>query len=461
MFIKGFKKPTAAFLRDTAGSFTIFTLMILAMMLILGGIAVDLMRFETYRARLQATLDRAVLAASDLDICREGPSHAGAVVEDYVSKAGYGDEISDVQVSSSDASCSVAAVASLEVNTIFMQMVSVDQLTTQAYSIAQEIVPQVEISLALDISSSMKRNLRMQRLIAAASEFVEVVLTSAAPDTTSINLVPYAGQVNPGPVMFDRLAGVRLAQPLIDVHGTPGDLTDDIPYPNPGSCLETPNDQMMSTTLPGSGLPQTPYFMVWPFDDTFGNWGWCPDDANAVVYASDSVSDLQSNIQQFRLYDGTGTHYAMKWSAALLDPSSRDAMSGLIPPNFSGRPLDHADDVLKVIVLMTDGGISQQFRPRDYFDPLNLSVILNWRQADRVTSLGRGRAQRQFNQICTRAKEAGIVVFTIAFEAPLSAYEQMVACASSPAHAYNVDGLEIETAFASIAGQISQLRLVN
>ena len=217
---------------------------------------------------------------------------------------------------------------------------------------------------------------------------------------------------------------------------------------------------MTSVTLPGPGHSQTPYFMVWPFDDTYGSWGWCPDDANAVVYASDSISELQGRIEDFRLYDGTGMHYAMKWSAALLDPSSREAMSGLVPPKYSGRPLDPGENVLKVIVLMTDGGISQQYRPADYFDPLNLTTVLNARQEDRVTYVGRGRAQRQFNRICTQAKNAGIVIFTIAFEAPGSAFEQMVDCASSPAHAYNVDGLEIEAAFASIAGQISQLRLV-
>ena len=55
------------FRRDEDGSMIIFTLFLILMMLMVGGMAVDLMRFETNRSRLQATLDRAVLAAADLD----------------------------------------------------------------------------------------------------------------------------------------------------------------------------------------------------------------------------------------------------------------------------------------------------------------------------------------------------------------------------------------------------------
>ena len=40
----------SAFTRDEAGSMVIFTFFVMAMMLLVGGMAVDMMRFENYRS---------------------------------------------------------------------------------------------------------------------------------------------------------------------------------------------------------------------------------------------------------------------------------------------------------------------------------------------------------------------------------------------------------------------------
>jgi len=50
-------------------------------------------------------------------------------------------------------------------------------------------------------------------------------------------------------------------------------------------------------------------------------------------------------------------------------------------------------------------------------------------------------------------------VFSIGFEVSNRAAEVMEDCATSPNHFYRVDGLEIASAFNSIANQISALRL--
>ncbi len=61
--------------------------------------------------------------------------------------------------------------------------------------------------------------------------------------------------------------------------------------------------------------------------------------------------------------------------------------------------------------------------------------------------------------LCRLAKQQGIVVYTIAFEAPSGARTLLQNCASSINHAFDVDGLEISSAFASIATSIRKLRL--
>ena len=65
------------------------------------------------------------------------------------------------------------------------------------------------------------------------------------------------------------------------------------------------------------------------------------------------------------------------------------------------------------------------------------------------------------NNICTAAKSHGIKVFTIGFEAPTAGKTLLKNCASSPAHFYSVAGLDISTAFASIANSINKLRLTH
>ena len=143
-----------AFRREEDGSMIVFSLFIFAMMMLVGGMAVDIMRFETYRARLQSTLDRAVLAAADLDVCLDSAQNAEDVVRDYVIKNGFQHQLDTVTVVEGFNSCSVSAVASIEVKTIFMQMIGVDQLSTPAASKAIEALNEIEISSIRDFGGA-------------------------------------------------------------------------------------------------------------------------------------------------------------------------------------------------------------------------------------------------------------------------------------------------------------------
>ena len=58
---------SSRFAKEEDGMITIFACFMILMMLMVGGIGVDMMRHEMERTRLQAVSDRAVLAAADLD----------------------------------------------------------------------------------------------------------------------------------------------------------------------------------------------------------------------------------------------------------------------------------------------------------------------------------------------------------------------------------------------------------
>jgi Flp pilus assembly protein TadG len=118
------------FAKNEDGVMTIFAIMMLLMMLMVSGIGVDLMRNEMDRTRLQNTIDRAVLAAADLDQTFDPQ----AVVTDYFDKAGLGNYLSNVTVDDGLNYRTVTAEALATTPTQFMSMVGVDTLTSPAIS---------------------------------------------------------------------------------------------------------------------------------------------------------------------------------------------------------------------------------------------------------------------------------------------------------------------------------------
>jgi len=91
------------------------------------------------------------------------------------------------------------------------------------------------------------------------------------------------------------------------------------------------------------------------------------------------------------------------------------------------------------------GAISQsQYNAPDYADV----AIVNGTQAD--TNL---------SQICATARQNGIVIYTVAFEAPYAGQQALKDCASSPGHYFDVDGTDITAAFTAIASNIRALKL--
>jgi hypothetical protein len=111
------------------------------------------------------------------------------------------------------------------------------------------------------------------------------------------------------------------------------------------------------------------------------------------------------------------------------------------------------------------GAYTAEYIAEEYFEePARASGDWSFHNevADNASYLFAGNTQADNNlrAICDAANAAGIIVFSIGFEAPSGGQEVMRYCASSDAHYYDVDGIEISQAFASIARTINQLRLI-
>ena len=195
------RKLVTSFKDDENGSLVIFAVIMILMILTMGGIGVDLMRSERDRATLQHTLDRAILAAADLDQDRAPET----VVNDYFEAAGLESFLSNVSVSQGLNYKTVGAEAQSITTTAFMNMAGVDTLNATARGVAEERIANVEISMVLDISGSMQDGNKMAEMRTAATSFVNTVLSPENEDLVSVSLVPYSQHVNAGPKIYNEL----------------------------------------------------------------------------------------------------------------------------------------------------------------------------------------------------------------------------------------------------------------
>ncbi len=520
-------KAIFRFARDESGAMLIFGLFMFVIMLMVGGVAVDLMRYEAERTKIQNTADTAALAAASM----RQELDPYDVVADYFDKAGIGANLVDTVVDDGLNFRNVRAVTELSVRNYFMHMVGIDKLESAGAGAAEERKTNVEIALVLDISGSMDGT-RIRNLRSAANEFIDEILKDDVENRVSISIVPYNGQVNIGPHLISKFPNIT------DRH-------------NNAYCVDLPPSVYNSAALPrNTVMPQH------AAADTYNNQStrapsasnrWCePASANHVRVHSNNSVQLRNQISSLHAIGATSIDAGLRWGSALLDPSMRSVVSdladdGQVPGYFRGRPFDYDDpEVLKVIVLMTDGehwpneyvrdgfrsgpspiykssngrysiyhadrsGSNKYFwqhdgkwynRPDGATSATNLGRTqqLDWQQvwgemrlqwaADQLyrrplggtlanwTDHLRGRDGRvigagphevsamnnRLDNLCSRVKEQNVVIFGIAFEAPRAGAEVIRDCATNNRF-YDVDGLEITTAFRQIRSQISSLRL--
>lgn len=535
-------RQIARFAKATEGSLTILALCLFFLMMMLGGVAVDLMRYEGVRTELQNTLDRCTLMAASLDQRLDPQS----VVTDCVEKAGLGDRLQSATVVDAYGSRTVLTTGIADTKPYFLHLIGIDRFDASAKSGAAQKVTNVEIALVLDVSGSMS-GAKIANLKAAAREFVNTVLSGDPDRLVSISIIPYNAQVNLGPV----LRGKFNATSQHDVANV--------------NCVELPDSVFSTTSIPRTtALPMMAYADIaygtslvnGPVSPThasyarpnFGSAFCKPTTVNIVRPPSQDVATLQAQINSLQAGGNTSITLGMKWGVALLDPAARSIYSELIaanamPDTLEGRPFGYDDrEAMKVIVLMTDGEHVSHNRVNDSFKAGTAPIFLSrgdgnysvhfltgrpaaaganeywvphrsawqaqpwdsgagWVQQDwkniwanlKMTYVawqfyarplgGTNAAARNsiynsmvstmqstyasvatmdatLQQTCNLAKsKSNVIIYGIAFEAPMNGQTQISRCASSPAHYFSAHGLEITSAFRSIASNLSQLKL--
>lgn len=447
------------FKEEESGTLVIFAVFMVLMILMMAGIGIDLMRSERDRTILQHTLDRAILAAADLDQ-DQAPA---TVVNDYFEAAGLESFLTNVSVDQGLNYKTIGAEAQSITTTAFMKLAGVDTLSATAAGVAEERIANVEISMVLDISGSMATGSKMPLLRSAATSFVDTVLSSSNEDLVSVSLIPYSQHVNVGPLIYNELNMNHRHDYSHCVE------MNDSEYSTTELDLNTTYDQMQHFQWNYSGSNS--------LTDTI-----CPRYSyERIATFSQDADALNAQIAQLQPRAGTQIFMGMKWAAAMLDPAFNPVVTALANSNdvdsaFSDRPASFTDpETLKTVVLMTDGKNSSASRieswaydsTSDYYhwSRYNLWYYLyrNVRSSSRSrfyeTKYSSSQGDTLLDNICDAAKEKGIVIWSIGFEVDDHGADVMEQCASSPSHFFRVDGIEISDAFDAIARQINQLRL--
>lgn len=423
------KKPTATvfgrvsksltrFRDDERGAMAFFVIIMAMIMIIFGGIAVDVMRFETRRVVMQQTMDRAALAAASLSQTRDGKE----IAEDWFAKSGLSEEdLAMVEFSTPEVSAindaglrRVNMSARVRSANFFMSIImDVDYLDGPTTTEAAQGVSEIEVMLVLDITGSMNETAgleddpattdvneasmtKIQSLRSAAQNFVTLVKENDSKDGVSIGMVPYAAQVN-------LPADLRAQFSVTKLSSWDGVADAGVPYIN---CIEIPTSTYTATALygtvgmpmaavadtnsstttttdyiaPGSGTPSVGSRICTTLNDNTATPMVDERTSNHVFLPTKDGEAVKTRIQNLQAAGTTSIAVGMRWGTALLDETARPIYTAIGDSTVQGRPADNNSiKTRKIIVLMTDGEhVSNNY----IYDTYKTGLSPIWRGAD-------------------------------------------------------------------------------
>lgn len=391
------------FARSESGSLAVLALFVFVGMLLVAGLAIDMMRHETVRLRLQGTTDRAVLAATML---RETATDATPeqIVRAYFAAEGLSAQLDGrIAVTEDDDTGRTVTVApTATVPTLFLSMLGIDALPVTTLARANEAATgsrvRIELALVLDVSGSMGSAGKMEAMRTAAATLTRSLLADNADGRVAITIVPYDSWVLPPPGLLSEFTNVS----------------------GSGAC----NDWTIWNVITNS--PSLATRRVWC--DT-ADW------AQVRPFQFDPV-EAATHIDGLRARGTTSIDLGVRYGALFFDPSLRPAVAALIDtgevsPLFRDHPLSWDDPgTIRALVLLTDGENCCGNRYSQILQDANTLAV------------------------CAELKARDVLIYTIAFQAPAAGASLMQACASSVNHYFNADVSQILSVFEGIGTNI-------
>lgn len=458
------------------------------------GAAVDITRALQVKARLNSALDAAGLAAGKKIDASDAVIIATA---NAYFQANYpADELGvpgALSVNITDDKIQLSVTANVE--TSIMKVMGFNDIDVSSTNEISRAVTGLEIALVLDNTGSMA-GAKLADLKAASHELVDILFgTETMPAHLKMSLVPFAAGVNVGPlfdpVWLDMAGASSIHAENFNAGTNLWTLYNNITNRDWNGCLmERPGGLDEVDTPPTAGSPDT-FFVPW----------FAPDEPNgsSPTYPNSYLADAVSGTAAFK-QKSTAKYPGSSVSSTSRGPDYNCSKTKAITPLTNNRNLIEVniddmvaahlthipiglawgwrtlspgapytegslysdEDTIKALVLMTDGENTISGNSTH-----NLSTFTGYgylakaRLGTTSASTAETRLDQKTARLCTNVKNAGIRLYTIAFQvSDTTTLNLLRDCASSPENFFATStGAALSDAFRAIASELASLRL--
>ncbi len=428
------------FISDTKGGFALLTGLVMPMLALTVGLAIDGAQLYSVKQQLRSALDSAVTStARDITTGKTPIADARKSVEMFLTANGVGNFIEDGtikldKITVDQVAKTLSVDASVDTDLVFPVYQISGMRTVAASSAAVYSDKTIEVAMVLDITGSMGKLNKLQDLQAAAKNAVNLFLDGQDPSKprVRVSVVPYSASVNTG--VMSNTVYVETSTST----DTPPSLND------PKLISATSFDGCATerkTAAGGADISDaSPYVAMVNRDDRLN---YCPKSPLQPLTADQAA--LDSTINGLKAGGYTAGHIGIQWGWYMLSPNWKNVLPAESrPENYNSKK------AAKYAIIMTDGE----------FNTAYAGVPTNQKTDGNQTV----RSNDYAEQLCSEMKKDGIEIFTVGFmlDTP-SARDVLSKCASkdtSIQHFYEAaDGAALKQTFEKIAANIERLAL--
>lgn len=453
MFMSRFVNFFRSLMRDTGGASIVFVAASIVPLMAFIGLGTDAARGYLVKARLSQALDAAGLAGAQNAY---DPPVMNQDIQMFFAAnfpSGFMDStLTGPTYNYDEPNNKLTVTASAKVPTTFMRVLGFNDMTVSSTTEVTLQSRNVEVALVLDITGSMAGQ-RIIDLKDAANELIDIVVhDTQTPFYSKLGLVPYSIGVNVGGYAtqirgsYTNNTCTWPAAPTCRYYQFRRASDNNWTTQEISTCVTERTGANAYTDVPPSTT------LVSPNYPAPGTYNPCP--SSPIVPITSDKTLLHAQINALAEAGSTAGHIGIAWGWYLVSPNF-----GYLWPAANQPAAYGTEDLVKVVVIMTDGEFNTTYRNGVLAkDSTSGSGTNAYKINENATN---GSSLDQALQLCTAMKSAGVIVYTVGFDiAGTGAQTVMQQCASKPEYAYEpADGAELKDVFRDIAKSISKLRL--
>jgi len=492
------------FSADRAGAvILLFGLTVIPILGFIGG-AIDYANAYSVRSKLQNALDAAALAAGR-DLFTSGSESSAQQAGLNVLDINLGNDFpAGLSVNFGFSGAVVTASATIDVDTYILGVIGINEFPVGAVSTINISGGTFEVAMVLDNSGSMSGS-KMSNLKDAAEDLVDILFASqSSSDYITIGLAPFAATVNVGTQYataswMDQTGASSIHSENFDSSVTRWSRFNAMNNVSWGGCVEVrPSPHDVTDTPPSGGdtmivplfAPDEPNKSGYYNNYLSDSGGSCSggggsnytrqrrtckyDGANAdtslangtrrgpnhlcdsppIQTLTNNNSQIKSAISAMQAYGGTNIMQGLMWGWRILSPGE---------PLTEGKSYTEPKNT-KIIILMSDGrnwhgGLTNH--NQSWYNAFGYHAQGRLGSPSNSTNTLRATMNTRTAQVCTNAKAAGVVIYSLALEInDQTTLDLLEDCATSPAKFFTLNNSNnLDEVFQAIATEISNLRI--